>query len=345
MQFKITYSSILPMLQLCKKQLNGTLEEDKLRQLLRHEDYQFEFSRYGKSITEDQFVDYFLRMPCSTDEITNSALRSHHEDFLYLFNNLDYFFEKVELIPSILSRDIFQKQINFALQGLPSDLILPDMKYVFTIGIGGSYGYVHGNGSHYDFIQLMRNYDIESFHATIAHETHHVGFNAIQKCMDIDSLPLEALFFFCFAGEGLAVKYCNNAEGVISKAIYQGPKNIGLDSFSWDYLNNDFDDTIRHFKDSITQIRNNDIKNLEDLEKHLLGYWLNPYTRDQKPGEIAKLKQSRLYSLGNDIWGVIHDCFGRDVVYDTLLNPQKFIPVFNRAMQNIDKRDLQIDSP
>jgi hypothetical protein len=48
------------------------------------------------------------------------------------------------------------------------------------------------------------------------------------------------MVYLYFSGEGLAVKYCNNAERVLSKSIYSGCKNIGLYSFSWKYLNDDF---------------------------------------------------------------------------------------------------------
>jgi len=343
MQFSINYSTILPMLQLCRKLKYGDLQEDELRQILRHEDYQFEFSRYKNRVSEEEFTNYFLNLPHLTeDAITNRDLKVHHNFYLYLLDNLDFFISKAQELPLYLTQDIFQEQINNALHWLPDGLILPDMKYVFTLGIGASGGYVFGNGSHYDFIQLIKYQSLDVFCSTLAHETHHVGFGVITKSIDIDSLPLEALFYWSFAGEGLAVKYCNNAEGVISKSIHEGAKNIGLDSFTWEYLNNDFDDTMIHFRESIRRIRNNEIKSIEELDKHLKEYWMNSWTKEQQSGDIPKLLHFRLYSFGNDIWGVIHDCFGKDVVYDTLRNPWKFPSVFDEALQKICRTDLQI---
>ena len=43
--------------------------------------------------------------------------------------------------------------------------------------------------------------------------------------MDFNKLSLEEFFYICFAGEGLAGKYCNNASGIMSKPIYEVHKN------------------------------------------------------------------------------------------------------------------------
>lgn len=43
------------------------------------------------------------------------------------------------------------EQISVALRGLPDDFELPDLNFIFTIGIGQSFGYVYNNGMHFDF--------------------------------------------------------------------------------------------------------------------------------------------------------------------------------------------------
>jgi hypothetical protein len=92
-----------------------------------------------------------------------------------------------------------------------------------------------------------------------------------------------------------------------------------------------------HFKETIKNIRCNNIKTMEELEKHLQEYWMNVYAEGQGPNEIPKLKHFRLYSFGNDIWGIIHDCFGKDAVYDAVRNPQSFPDVFNRALKMLHR--------
>lgn len=47
--------------------------------------------------------------------------------------------------------------------------------------------------------------------------------------------------------------------------------------------------------------------------------------------------QSRDYSFGNDIWGVIHDVFGKDKVYEVFRNPDIFLEVYNDAVIKIGK--------
>lgn len=343
MQFSINFSSIRTMLKLCAELKNGNIKEREIKELLNHEDYMFELSRYKNRVSREEFIDYFLNLPKLNEEsIDNNDLKIHHKYYMYLLDNLDLFLDKEKEIHKWFKRDVFEAQINYALKGLPDDLNLPELKFIFTIGIGQSFGYVHGNGMHFDFLQLIKEKTLEAFCSTIAHEVHHVGMNLIHESIDINALTLESLFYLYFSGEGLAVKYCNNAEGVLSKPINDGPKNIGLDSFTWEYLNSDFNDTMKQFKATIRRIRNNEIRTTEELVTHIEEYWMNPLTKEQKPGDIPKLKHFRLYSLGNDIWGVIHDCFGKGVVYETLKNPQNFPSVYNKALRNIGRIDLQI---
>ncbi len=342
MEFSISYSSILEMLQLCHKLKTGDLKEEEIRQLLNHEDYQFELSRYKNKISEAEFISYFLDLPnLDEDHISNGRLKWHHKYYQYLLANLELYDAKEKELPKIFKKSIFQEQINYALKGLPDDIQLPEMRFISTIGLGPSFGYVYGNGMHFDFIQLIKEKSSKDLYSTIAHEVHHVGWNVIFKEMDINTLSLESMFYLYLSGEGLAVKYCNNAEGILSKAIYDGPKNIGLDSFTWKYLNNDFDNTMIQFKETIRRIRQQEIKSLEDLEKHIDEYWRNSLTKDQKLGDIPKLVHYRLYTFGNDLWGIIHDCFGKDVVFETLKNPQNFPEICNKALQSIGRSDLQ----
>jgi hypothetical protein len=227
---------------------------------------------------------------------------------------------------------------------LPDDINLPHLNFVFTIGIGQSFGYAYNNGMHFDFLQLMRERSMDEFCSTISHEVHHVGISLLHDKIDLNSISLEALFYLYFSGEGLAVKYCNNAEGVLSKSIYKGPKNIGLDNFTWEYLNNDFDNTMAHFRETIHNIRVKKIKTMEELDKHIAEYWMNVYVEGQDISEIPKLKQFRLYSFGNDIWGIIHDCFGKEAVFDTVKDPGRFPDIFNRALEKLCREDLKIYS-
>lgn len=342
--FHVDFASIAPMLEACGKLLQGTLSREELDKVLELDAYSFEFSRYGDRITKEEFTRYFLSLPhLREDEVVNMGLKMHHDCYLHLFAHLDLYADKARELGRLLTDDIFKQQIQIAKQGLPDDLELPSLKFVFGIGVGPSFGYVHGNGMHFDLLSMVINKKSpQELLSTLAHEVHHVGIGLIGSGLDIEHMSLEQKFYLTFAGEGLAVKYCNNAEGVLSRAIHPGPKNIGLDAFSWDYLNADFEPTMQRFRDTVRQISDGTISSEEVLDKQLEDYWFNPRTAEHAPDEVPKLLQMRIYSLGNEIWGLIHDCFGKDVVFDTFRHPEKFPEVFNHALKLIGRPELSI---
>jgi uncharacterized protein YjaZ len=336
MAFYIQFSSIKNMLTLCEKLTAEKIEKKDIENILKHEDYKFEFMRYKGRVSEDEYIDYLLELSILNEkDITNMDLKTHHSYYKDLINNLEFYREKLTELEELLTPSLFDEQVSIALKGLPDDIKLPDLNFIFTIGIGQSFGYVYENGMHFDFLQLAKDKSISDFCSTIAHEVHHVGLNTIEKQLDLNTISLEGLFYLYFTGEGLAVKYCNNAEGILSKSIYSGVKNKGLDAFTWKYLNEDFYNTMTHFKNDISDIRKNNIKSVDELDKLMKQYWMNPYTEKQNKEEIPKLKHFRLYSFGNDIWGIIHDCFGKSAVFETLKNPEKFPVIFNKALDKI----------
>ncbi|CAK7086026.1 DUF5700 domain-containing putative Zn-dependent protease [Tissierella sp.] len=343
MDFSVRFSSIKNMLELCKKLTTGNVERKDIENILKHEDYKFEFARYKGRVSEDEYTDYLLDLSnLNENDITNLDLKTHHSYYKDLLANLDFYREKLIELKSLLTTSLFNEQISIALKGLPEDIKLPDSNFIFTIGIGQSFGYVYQNGMHFDFLQLAKDKTISEFCSTIAHEVHHVGINAIYEQMDLNNISLESLFYLYFSGEGLAVKYCNNAEGILSKSIYSGVKNKGLDTFTWKYLNDDFYNTMTHFRKDINDIRNNNIKSVDELERLISQYWMNPYTAEQSKEEIPKLKHFRLYSFGNDIWGIIHDCFGKSAVFETLKNPEKFPMMFNKSLDKMGYGQFKI---
>ncbi|MEG2917907.1 MAG: DUF5700 domain-containing putative Zn-dependent protease [Clostridium sp.] len=343
MEISINYSTILPMLDICNKIKTGSFCNDDINNILEADDYIFEFSRYSEKITKEEFIDYLTHVTnINDDDIKNISLKMHHSNYKDLFNNLDFYYEKAKQLPTLLKKEVFQQQIVLASKGLPSDINLDRLKFIFTIGIGPSFGYVYDNCMHFDFLHLCRDTSVEELCSSLAHEIHHIGMGKILDKINMDKMSLEEIFYLHFAGEGLAVKYCNNAEGVISRHIYNDYINLGLDKFTWDYLNNDFDNTFNRFKKVITDIRSGSIQTQNDLMKELQDYWMTLYISKSNSSNIPELKHFRLYSFGNDIWGIIHDCYGKDVVFDTLSNINKFPDIYNSAVSKIGRYDLVI---
>jgi uncharacterized protein YjaZ len=324
------------MLNLCERLSSGEADKKEVQELIRHPDYQFEFSRYEGRVSEEEYINYLMQAAnLSEDQITNADLKAHHKYYRDLFNNPEFYKKKLTELETILKPDIFNEQLSIALKGLPDDLELDELSFVFTIGIGQSFGYAHGNGMHFDFLQLAKEKSIEEFRSTISHEIHHVVMYRFYDKLNVDALSLESQFYVSFSAEGLAVKYCNNAEGIMSKSIYEGSKNIGLDAFTWQYLNNDFENTMAHFMKDVEDIRGGRIKSQDELNKLLIEYWMNPRTEEQSESDIPKLLHFRLYSFGNEIWGIIHDCFGKNAVYETLMHPEAFPSVYNNALEKL----------
>ncbi|MDD6771511.1 MAG: DUF5700 domain-containing putative Zn-dependent protease [Inconstantimicrobium porci] len=344
MNFKIRYSTVLPMINLCEKLKNGQATRDEFKQLLDHEDYQAEFERYKGRLNEDEFLNYIMNIfNLEEKDIANMDLKAHHKYFIYFLDNIDFYKNKFNEFINKITPEFVECQVNVALKGLPDNLDLPEPNYIFTIGIGRSNGYVHKNNLVFDIIQTFTFFNnLDDFCSMFAHETHHLAmYNCIYSDIDESTLTPEEYFYLSFSSEGLAVKFCNNAEGVLSKAIYDSAKNIGLDKFTWKYLNNDFPDTMKHFRSTVKNIQSG-AYNMDDVEKDLSDYWTNFYTKDQKKGEVPKLLHFRCYTFGNDIWGMIYDCFGKEALYDTIKHPNKFPKIYNKSLEKIGHPEYKI---
>jgi hypothetical protein len=337
MKVNISFDTIDEMLELSRQVRDGRLDMERLGRVLNHLDYQIEFERYNGRVSKEEFIDFFSNFfSIDYEKITNKDFKARYDNMKHLLDNIDYYITECNKIKQF-SKDIFEKQAELAKRGLPDDLEFDEVSFIFNIGIGMSFGYPYKDYTVYDIVHLVRNETFESFLSVLSHEIHHVGINHLENTLDMDKLSIEGLFYLYFLGEGLAVKYCNNGEGNLTKRIYDSEPNLGMDSFTWKYLNDDFDDTFKTFKKHISMIRNGEIKNREDLNKIFFDYWMNAYTYDQDKNEPPKLKQSRNYSLGNDIWGVIHDVFGKEKVYEVFKNPECFPEVFNDAVRKIGK--------
>ncbi len=335
MEIRICSSTIVNMLGIIKKVKDGTANRSEIEDLLAHDDYQMEFARYKGRVSMEEFIEYLMHFPdLNEDDISNKDLKGHHSYYLDLVENYEYYVNKLLILN--IDKETIDQAIKKAQYGLP-DLSLGKINFVFTLGIGQSFGYVYQNNIHMDYLQLVKENTNVDLGSTIAHEVHHVGIGNLLNGEFLAELSLEEMFYLYFAGEGLAVKYCNNAEGVLSKSIYEGPKNIGLDPFTWKYLNNDFEATMVHFKKNIDDIRSHKISTRDELTNEVVNYWMNSYIEGQSKRDIPKLKHFRLYSFGNDIWGIIHDCFGREKVFETLINPSQFPLAFNAALEMLGK--------
>lgn len=320
----------------CLKQ-KDTLTRETIQNILHQEDYQFEFDRYQNRVTLDEFTEYLLTFEnLKEEDIENEDLRIHHSLWLHFYQNLNLYEKEIQTFFNQFNPNVINQAALIAAAGFPEGYALEEVHMIFTCGIGQSFGYPYDNGMHFDLLRLVSDSSMRNnFINVIAHEIHHLIFNHTIK-EEINDV--EGYFVQCFAGEGLAIKFTNNAEGVLSKCFDTSRnKNCGLDADSIAYLNNDFEDTWHHFKHTLNEIRSGKIKSIDEVNTILFSYWLNTYKKEQSHDENPALQQSRLYTFGNDLWGTIYDVFGMDVLYETLQHPSQCISCFNQALLHLNQ--------
>lgn len=336
MNIALCNTSISPMICILRKKKAQQLNREEIESLLDHEDYQFEFHRYENRVTSREFADYLMNFEnLEAGQIQNMDLRNHHSYWLDLYENLDWFEEKVEKFFQTFHLSVIEKAYLVAADGFPKSYHFPDCKIVFTCGIGQSFGYANENGMHFDIMQLFRHYENENFRLMIAHELHHLIF--LDNIAFNENDP-EAFFLQWLAIEGLAIKFTGNAQGVWSQKIWPNePANLGLDNTSIQYLNDHFDSIYSEFLKNLTEIRRGSIDSIEGVQKLLLNYWFSLYADGQSKEEPPMLKQTRLYTMGNDLWGTLYDVYGMDTLYETLNHPETFTERFNKALLKLGK--------
>lgn len=348
MEINIRYETVSKMLELCRKHKEGKLQRTELEELLNHDDYKVEFERYNQKglpmcgIKKEEFIEYFMNFfHLDIADIKNERLKIHHGQYTYLFNNLDFYEKEIEKLKNF-SVNIFKEGLQYTFNGLPEEVSFNRLDFIFTISIGNSFGWFYEHYLHFDILYFFKVVDMNIFRSYIGHEVHHIGFNKFTEKIYERDLSLEEQLYLFLAFEGLAVKYCNNGQGILTSSIYDGEANIGIDNFTWRYFENDFNHMYDNFKNQIRSIREGRIKNVEELNEIISNYWLNLYTDEQEKSEVPKLMHSRNYYFGCNIWGLIHDIYGKEKVYEVVSNPKLFPEIFNKALQHIGKEALSI---
>jgi len=330
MKLILRISTIPLMITFLQDLKEGKASTDQLADLFHHPDYLFEFSRYGVPV-DDTIIEYFFRLnrmnEANIPELSSerkNMLKDKHQLWLRAYENPQKYRVLYDDIMGFATEENIQAVIKRCKNGLPNGVDLGDVNIISTMSIGMSFGYVFDNALHFDMMQLN---DIADLLPLIAHETHHLAMWRFVSTF-IDELTLEERYIFSFSGEGLAIKFCNNAQGRFSKAIDSGaPVNEGLDAFSMDYLNSRFDQDWVIFEQTLADIHTGKMTK-DDVFEQLNAYWWNPYTEEQSKGDRPLLKQSKMYTFGNDLYGSIYDAFGKEALFDCIRHPRKAVECF-----------------
>ncbi|MBD5460912.1 MAG: hypothetical protein HDR26_08250, partial [Lachnospiraceae bacterium] len=184
---KVRISSIPLMLDWIEEVGNSSGDEQSLRRILAHPDYQFEARRYGLSSTE-HLISYFSKLKSITsDEIPElssdrrNALREKHELWMDCAGSPEKYRKRYEKVRGMLCEEnirYLQKKLRCAFPQTAALNGIDDSEIVSTLSFGPSFGYVFENALHLDLFGIGKYCTPEELPFIILHEMHHL---AVQK--------------------------------------------------------------------------------------------------------------------------------------------------------------------
>ncbi len=265
------------------------------------------------------------------------------DDLLYILDHVDHYCKVYKEIEDF-DESFVLKALEKTKFGLPDDVLLNNINIIFSIGLGLSGGWINKNYTHYDLKVVVDKKTKQGLLNTIAHECHHMGYNKIFKRYHEKELakPIDHTLILYLSGEGTAIKYCNNFEGVLTNKIF-GKEEMSINRVSYDYYRSNFDDIYHIFKSDIKSLQSGSIKNMKELENIFMDHYF--YRDVEIDGKLYEnyLIQPVAYHLGADVWGLIHDIYGRKKLFALLKNPRDFLTYYNQALLIINREDLYID--
>ena len=212
---------------------------ETVRKILNHEDYQFELRRYEIPSAE-HLIDYFSHLntisqadipDLSTDHRKNHLREKHHQ-WIDCINDPQKYYDRYKRLKAFFTDDFLSDMQQKLTAMFPKGTeMIPDPAVVSTMSFGRSFGYPHEGAIHFDLFGVEKYCTLEELPRTVLHEMHHLqAFKLAESTDDFyTKFSLLERYIIGFAWEGLAVKFCNNAEGVISKRMEPGqPPNLGV---------------------------------------------------------------------------------------------------------------------
>jgi hypothetical protein len=324
-------TSVQPTLDLLRRLADGNRPgREEIGALLAHPDYDFEFRRYGAD--RRAMTEFLLSLPAPDPDALPAlcpdrpdALRQRRPLWQGAFRNPDavelrFFDAMFSLRPSELREICADVRAAF-----PFDPDLGDVDVVLTLGIGPSYGYVFEGALHMDVLSLILG---GAPRPVLAHELHHIAIRKFASGF-VESLTSAELFIFTFSGEGLAVKFMNNARGALSKPVRPGePECAGLDASAMDHWNARFAESVEMFFSTLRAMEQGGDAARGAWER-FEGDWWNPVQGGRT------LAHGRIYAFGNDLYGAIYDAHGLDATFDAVRHPLRAAQLF-RALLPLD---------
>jgi len=104
-----------------------------------------------------------------------------------------------------------------------------------------------------------------------------------------------------------------------------------MDSYTWSYFDRIYDHIHNTFKRDVNRLR---IEG-DSCFNEVISEWYNPYREGDDQNKPPILMHTRNYMLGSEVWGLIHDTYGKKKVYWLLNNLNEFSSYYNKALKMI----------
>lgn len=109
---------------------------------------------------------------------------------------------------------------------------------------------------------------------------------------------------------------------------------------SYDYYMANFEEIFKAFQEDLKRLHVS--KNPDELKTLFFTKYFNYDVTIDGVLHENYLSQPLAYHFGADLWGMIHDVFGKEKVFELILNPDQILPAFNEAFVSIGKAEYQL---
>lgn len=326
MKIHFNTSALEPMIDwLMDRKRTGRGDEDRLREVLSHPDYQVELLRYADpglpvcGISLEEAVDFFMNFDAKDFE--NPRLQYKKESFRAFYDDLENRCKSIGAFVSMAPED-YALMETLLKNGLPDEMFdqIPELNVIFIVSIGNSMGWPYGHYIDYDVANLTAFRNKADFVHITAHEIHHVFTGPL---LAPEGIRGEDFFLQNFAFEGLAVHYMNNLATVDKRAKYDDCTYV-MDERDMAFYE-------AHFDEIFDMIRNDYRacigRSLDEVKELVAGRY------EQFSFLGREIRQYPTYYFGCYMWGLVDLVYGKEKVYEAIAKPELFVPLYNAAAQ------------
>ena len=323
MKINFNTETLAPMLAWLKEyKTTGKRDERKLRSILSMPDYGIEFARYGNSnlpvcgINFEEAVDFFMHF--DDKDFENPRLQYKKPYFMAFFDDLESRLKKLEMFQHLTQDDCARIE-SLLSASLPEKVVgkMEDITIILIVSMGNSMGWPYQSYVDYDVANLHLFETLDDFLRLTAHEIHHLF---VGQMLGQEGVSPEGFFLQNFAYEGLAVHFHNNL-GTKYKAKKYPWSTCMMDESDMAFYEAHFDEIFRKIQADYQRAKTMSLEEVSDMVS-------NEYETFEYMGK--KISQFPTYYFGCYLWGLIDLHYGKEVLFETLQDPKRFVSLYNK---------------